>query len=165
MWSLLCNLLYQFFKIPVYDHSHLPQSDNYNQYESQLINPSVPKPVSLKTTKLLNSNLQNFYQNFRELRNKTDELLLSWDSNSPQIICFSEHHLCKEQIHHLFINEYKLVANYCRSFHKHSGVCIFIQESLSISLLFNHRFKRILPRMYYWSLCNETRLILSTYVS
>jgi len=113
------------------DHSHLPQSDNCNQYESQLINPSFPKPVALKTTKLLNSNLQIFYQNIRGLLNKTDELLLSRDSNSPQIICFSEHHLRKEQIHHLFINKYKLVANYCRSFHKHGGVCIFIHESLS----------------------------------
>jgi len=62
------------------DHSHLPQSDNCNQYESQLINPSVPKPVSLKTTKLLNSNFLIFYQNIRGLHNKTDELLLSWDS-------------------------------------------------------------------------------------
>jgi len=66
-----------------YDHSRLPQSENCNQYESQLINTSVLKPVSLKTTKLLNSNLQIFYQNNRGLHNKTDELLLSWDSNSP----------------------------------------------------------------------------------
>jgi len=117
------------------DYSLKPKFNNFNRHKSQLVDSSVPKRVPLKTSNVFTSNLQIFYQNIRGLQNKIDELLLSWDSNSPHIICFSEHHLHKDQIQHLFINECKHVASYCRSSHKHGGVCIFIQESLSCSTI------------------------------
>jgi hypothetical protein len=44
----------------------------------------------------------------------------------PHVICLTEHHLKEYEINNIFIVNYVLGANYCRSIHKNGGVCIFI---------------------------------------
>jgi hypothetical protein len=52
------------------------------------------KPNNLKS-KITNkiSDLRIYHQNIRGLRNKADELLSQWVSQSPHILCITEHHL------------------------------------------------------------------------
>jgi len=76
-----------------------------------------------------------FIKTFEDYITKLTNYWYPGTLNSPHIICFSEHHLRNDQLHHLYINKYKLVANCCRSFHKRGGVCIFIQEFFSYSTI------------------------------
>jgi hypothetical protein len=74
------------------------------------------------------SNLQSFSQNVRGLGNKI-ELVINWGNDAPHILCISEHHLTKEAILNLNIDNYKLGAFYCRKITKSGGVCIYICKS------------------------------------
>jgi len=78
-------------------------------------------------------NLSIFHQNIRGLFNKTDELLTSWSTEVPHILCLSEHHLLKHEINNTWIQNYNLGASYCRKNRKGGGVGIFIQENLTFS--------------------------------
>ena len=73
-----------------------------------------------------------YNQNIRGLRNKIDELFMLWSSNFPHLLCFTEHHLCNDEINCICINPYNLGAKYCRVNHKYGGVIIFVHETLSI---------------------------------
>ena len=44
-----------------------------------------------------NTNWTIFHQNIRGLYNKTDELVNSWTTVSPHILCLTEHHLHNHQ--------------------------------------------------------------------
>jgi len=44
-----------------------------------------------------NTDLTIFHQNIRGLYNKTDELVNSWTTVSPHILCLTEHHLHNHQ--------------------------------------------------------------------
>jgi hypothetical protein len=52
-------------------------------------------------------------------------LLRSWLSK-PDILCFSEHWLHKDQILHINIEHYKLPDSFCKDNNKHWGSCIFV---------------------------------------
>jgi hypothetical protein len=54
--------------------------------------------------------------------------MLSLLPEIPHLICFSEHHLQKEEINIIHIPEYNLASAYCRSNLKWGGVGIFIQD-------------------------------------
>ena len=45
------------------DYSLKSKFNNFNRHKSQLIYPSVPKRVPLKTSNVFTSNLQIFYEN------------------------------------------------------------------------------------------------------
>jgi hypothetical protein len=66
------------------------------------------------------------------LANKLLELnaLLSAWSPSPDILCFSEHWLQRDQILYLNIDQYKLADSFCRINDKHGGSCIFVLKSI-----------------------------------
>jgi hypothetical protein len=55
--------------------------------------------------------LMIFHQNTRVLYNKIDALLNSWSTESPHILCFTEHHLRDHEINSTYINDYNLGLN------------------------------------------------------
>jgi hypothetical protein len=85
--------------------------------------------------KLMNNinHFKIFHQNIRGIKTKVIELLNSFSSDYPQIICVTEHHLKDFELTKLPIEHYKLRSKYCRKNYKNGGVCIFAQESLEFS--------------------------------
>jgi hypothetical protein len=67
-----------------------------------------------------NSEISNlkaiFHQNIRGLRNKSDELLHSFeiDATSPHVLCLSEHRMVEQDLLHLSVNDYQLESSFCR---------------------------------------------------
>jgi exonuclease III len=87
----------------------------------------------LKECKASSSKLKKlkiFHQNIRGLRSKYKELLCHLEEQVPQILCFTEHHLCKEELTHLSLVNYTLGAYYCRSQYKKGGTCTYLLKSL-----------------------------------
>jgi hypothetical protein len=60
--------------------------------------------------------LRIYHQNIRGLRNKTDELLSQWDSQTPHVFCLTA------EISRTSINNYYLGSHYCRKTMKNGGV-------------------------------------------
>jgi exonuclease III len=56
-------------------------------------------------------------------------LLSAWPSG-PDILCFSEHLLLRDQILYLNIDQYKLADSFCRTNDKNGGSCIFVSKSI-----------------------------------
>jgi exonuclease III len=84
--------------------------------------------------------LNIFHQNIGGLRFKYNELLCHFEEKLPQILCFTEHHLCKEELIHLNLDNYTLGAYYCRSQYKKGGTCIYIHKSLNFETINLDRF-------------------------
>jgi hypothetical protein len=76
--------------------------------------------------------LNILHHDIQSLANKLLELnvLLSAWSPSPDILCFSEHWLQRNQILYLNIDQYKLADSFCRINDKHGGSCIFVSKSI-----------------------------------
>jgi hypothetical protein len=95
------------------------------------MNWNVTKQAYIKSHPFKKSlNLQIYHQNIRGIYNKTDELLSQWDSQTPHVLCFTEHDLTKAEIIRTSINHYNLGAYFCRKFRKSGGVSIFVQHNL-----------------------------------
>ena len=75
------------------------------------------------------------HQNIQGIANKTNELLISLSPNPPQIICLTEHHLQKEQINNIRLDQYTLGAAFCRKIHKNGGVCIYVHKNLQYNTI------------------------------
>jgi hypothetical protein len=75
------------------------------------------------------SNLRIYHQNIRGLSNKIYELLNQWDSQTPQVLYLTEHHLTKAEITRVSINHYNLGAYSCCKFRKSGGVSIHVHQS------------------------------------
>ena len=58
-----------------------------------------------------NTDLVIFHPNIRGLVNKTDELVNSWSTESPHILCLTEHHLHNQEINNTCIQQYNLGAS------------------------------------------------------
>jgi hypothetical protein len=65
------------------------------------------------------------HQNVRGLFGKLEQLLNSLLYDLPHVICLTEHHSKEYEINNIFIVNYVLGANYCRSIHKNGG-CMYI---------------------------------------
>jgi exonuclease III len=91
-----------------------------------MVNRSTKDKVRISKPKTLNI----FHQNIRGLRFKFNELLCHFEEKLPQILCFAEHHLSREELMHLNLDIYTLGAHYCRSQYKKGGTCIYIHKSL-----------------------------------
>jgi len=55
--------------------------------------------------------------------------------NSPNILCFSKHHIKKSELHQINVHGYSLRDAYCRQVVKRGGVCKFAQNNLRIQIL------------------------------
>jgi hypothetical protein len=69
-----------------------------------------------------------FHQNIRGLRNKTNETLCHFFSESPHFLCFTEHHLAVSEIQTVHIDGYTIGAYYCRNQLRKGGVCTFVKK-------------------------------------
>jgi hypothetical protein len=58
-----------------------------------------------------NKVLRVFHQNIRGLRNKTNELISSMNSNLPHIQCLTEHHMKQLELEHFHVKNYNLVLD------------------------------------------------------
>jgi hypothetical protein len=54
---------------------------------------------------------------------------------APQVVCLSEHHLKEYEIKKINMEQYILGANFCRQSLKNGGVCIFIHETITYSII------------------------------
>jgi hypothetical protein len=68
------------------------------------------------------------HQNIRGLISKTDEIVVSLnlDKISPQILCFSEHHMSENNANLVNIKNYPLGSCFTRCRYQKGGVCIFV---------------------------------------
>jgi hypothetical protein len=80
-----------------------------------------------------NIDLTILHHNIRGLCNKVDELVNSWTTQSPHILCLTEHHLHNHEINSTCIQYYNLGARYCRKNCNGGGVSIFVHVTLLFS--------------------------------
>ena len=69
------------------------------------------RPILIKQTE---NTFTVFHKNICGLLKKREELLNSLTSNSPQIICITEHHLAYEKLEGVKLHQYILGAKFCR---------------------------------------------------
>jgi exonuclease III/uncharacterized protein YutD len=114
------------------NHVHTSKLTNNVTHNNTICSSSKDHPSKASTH---NSNSKNklliFHQNIRGLFNKTEELVISWSTEAPHILCLSEHHLLNQEINNTWIQNYNLGASYCRKNRKGGGVGIFIQKNLA----------------------------------
>jgi hypothetical protein len=96
----------------------------------------------------LNKPLILVHQNIRGLTSKTDEITvsLSLDKISPQVLCFSEHHMLQTNLSLVNIENYSLGSNFSRCRYQKGGVCIFMRDDVCFGHvnLFNYCVEKIL---------------------
>jgi hypothetical protein len=85
--------------------------------------------VHSKNVNSLNS-LCIFQEKIRGLRNKSDELIHSFeiDGINPRILCLSEHHMVEQDLLHLTLDGYLLGSSFLRQNLQRGGVCIFVKK-------------------------------------
>jgi hypothetical protein len=76
-----------------------------------------------------------FHQNIRGLRNKTNEILCHFGSESLHFLYLAEYHLSGLEIHTIHIDGYTLGAYYCRNQWQKRGVCIFVKNVINYLVL------------------------------
>jgi hypothetical protein len=71
---------------------------------------------------------------------------LSLDKISPQVLCFSEHHMIENKLSLVNIENYSLRSNFSRGRYQKGGVCIFICNDVCFSHvdLYNYFVEKIL---------------------
>jgi hypothetical protein len=81
-----------------------------------------------------------FHQDIRSLRNKSDELIYSFeiDAINSHMLCLSEHHMVKQDLLHLSINGYQLGYSFCRK-NLTGEVCVFMSRTVNISSKLIHQ--------------------------
>ena len=79
--------------------------------------------------------LQNFHQNIRWLRSKTNDLInsLETDNINTHVLCFSEHHMEEQDLLHLTLPGYILGSSFCLQNLQKDGVCIFVHKDMCFS--------------------------------
>ena len=78
-----------------------------------------------------NQPLKILHQNIRGLKYKINEFLCHLPNDPPHVLCFTEHHLRKQELSHIHIENYILGSNYCRKLMHKGGVSIFILKKLT----------------------------------
>jgi exonuclease III len=78
------------------------------------------------------NNLGILHHNIQSLGNKvmTLNVLFSFWSLKPAILCLSEHWLHRDYLLHINVDQYKLGANFCRTSNRYGGTCIFVSNDL-----------------------------------
>jgi exonuclease III len=76
-----------------------------------------------------------FHQNIRGLRNKSNEILCHFLSESPHFLYFTEHHLSISEIQSVHIDSYTLGAYHSRNQMRKDGVCVFVKNVINYSTL------------------------------
>jgi hypothetical protein len=83
-----------------------------------------------------NNHFKVCHQNIRGLNDRLNELSNCVNSETPHIICFSEHHLKECEIKKIDIKQYVLGTKVCRQFLKNGGICMRSVQKVSSHLIF-----------------------------
>ena len=78
------------------------------------------------------SNFIICHQNICGLSHKIDEIMISLTCVKPHILYLTEHHLQSSEILNIHLENYSLVAHFCRHSLKQGGVSIFASNDLQI---------------------------------
>jgi hypothetical protein len=78
------------------------------------------------------NNLIIYHQNIRSLNMKKDEISIMLQENCirPHFICFSEHHMSKEEMLNCWVPGYKLANSFCREIYLKGGVCTLARDDI-----------------------------------
>jgi hypothetical protein len=92
--------------------------------------------VKRKNVELDNS-LTILLQNIRGLRNKSEELINSFevDKIHPHDLCYTEHHMVEQDLLLSNFIGYSLGSSYSCHIFQRGGVCIFIRKDIRIGLM------------------------------
>ena len=76
-----------------------------------------------------------FCLNIQSIRNKTNQLAIYLNDCKalPDVLCFSEHWLCKNELQFFNIVGYTLGASFCRQEGKHGGVMIMLRDNVKFT--------------------------------
>jgi hypothetical protein len=74
-----------------------------------------------------------YHQNIRNIKNKKEELaiFLNDESNNPDIICISEHHLSESGLLAFSVTGYKRATGFSRNIRRNGRVCILVKDNIS----------------------------------
>jgi hypothetical protein len=75
------------------------------------------------------------HHNIRGLKYKLTELSNFINIEAPHVVFLSEHHLKEYNIKKINMKQYVQRANFCRQSLKNGGVCIFIYETITYSII------------------------------
>lgn len=80
----------------------------------------------------LDNSVTILQQNIRGLRNKSEELINSFevDKINPHVLCFTEHHLVKQDLLRSNLCSFSLGHSYSRHTFQSGGVGIFIRKDI-----------------------------------
>jgi len=92
---------------------------------------TILQDITVQTTDVPTEALQILHQNIQGSRWKFNEMLSSLYPSFPHILCFTKHHLNQQEIELTQIDNYTLVASFCRISLKMGGVCIFVNKNLN----------------------------------
>jgi hypothetical protein len=102
----------------------------------KIIQEIITKGNLIAKSNILNKqNLKIYHQNICGLRFKSGELLVSLYPELPDILCITEHHLNTMQIQLVSLDEYNLGTEICRQTYHKGGVCMFIHNRYSFSVI------------------------------
>ena len=83
---------------------------------------------SLLSSPLLFRKLTLAHLNVNSLRNKVDQLEVFLESEEPNIMCFSEHHLKEQERGTIFFENYYEGSAYCRQQKTRGGTVIYVDK-------------------------------------
>ena len=86
--------------------------------------------------------LRIMHQNIRGIAHRVEEFLTSITLTTPQVICLSEHHLRKEEINSICLEQYTLGAHFCRRTYKQRGVAIYISSDVQFNSINLEQFSK-----------------------
>jgi exonuclease III len=114
------------------------------------------------------NSLNTVHQNIRGLRNKTDELIHSFETDciNPHVLCLSELHMVEQDSLHLTLDGYLMGSSFYRQNLQKRGVCTFVKEEQCFNkICISHHCIRIWKYVQFnWKLKHVTYLaILSLY--
>jgi hypothetical protein len=111
----------------------LQTKENLGKHEIRNRNYTKNSSKSINHGTVNQNNLTIYYQNIGGIINKTAELLLSFTSELPYIICLSEHHLKDYEINTISLNQYILASQYSRKNFRQGGAFIFVRKNVQFS--------------------------------
>ena len=79
--------------------------------------------------------LKIYHQNIRGLRRKTNKFSCRIQSDLPNFLYFSGHHLSQSELDLIHVDNYILGAKYCKQKIQTGSVSIFVQNNLQFTII------------------------------
>jgi hypothetical protein len=139
---------------------HTKYLTNRNNNETQ----SVNNKQASKRSDDPEGSLRIYHQNIRGIYGKINEFMIHLSKTTPDIICFTGHHLKEFEIEVTHLPNYKLGAKFCRKQMKNGGACIYIKEDLKFTSINvqNHGKEQDLEIAAIQIKLNKVKLIIIT---